>query len=72
MVMSQIHIDAHPDDALPDLIPLPGMPFFTFPERIEQTMLYLQRNDVFIQVCLCCSFIKVFCLIIGQVSFASV
>ena len=57
-VSRQIHVDAHADSALPDIID--GMPLFDWPSDVAQVATLLQKNDVFILVscgrcyCFCC------------------
>ena len=45
----QIHIDAHSDDSIPDYVS--GMPFFRYPNTDAEVRYFMQKNDVFIQVC---------------------
>ena len=58
VVSRQIHVDAHADSALPDIID--GMPLFDWPSDVAQVATLLQKNDVFILVscgrcyCFCC------------------
>ena len=48
--MFQIHIDGHSDMAPPDYVK--GFPFFKWPLNEAELYVMMQKNDVFIQVCM--------------------
>ena len=49
VVSVQIHIDAHSDDDNPEYVA--GMPFFRYPKTDSEISYFMQKNDVFVQVC---------------------
>ena len=50
VVSVQIHIDAHSDDDNPEYVA--GMPFFRYPKTDSEISYFMQKNDVFVQVCM--------------------